>query len=122
MELTNIRQDQVSKAKTFDLVFPSFEDWFYDQDGPHLLCTWGDKDLPLIRDECRRHDVDDSFLPGWIDLKAQYARIYGLAKPVGLLKALEYIESPFEGSHHRAIDDAFNTTRLFLHLLDRWQY
>jgi inhibitor of KinA sporulation pathway (predicted exonuclease) len=122
IDLTGITQDQVSKAKTFGQVFPLFEDWFYKEDGPHLLCTWGGKDMDMIKDECLRHDLDHLFLPTCINLKAQYARMQKLNKEVGLVKALEFLDIDFEGSHHRALDDAYNTTKLFLRLLDRWQY
>jgi inhibitor of KinA sporulation pathway (predicted exonuclease) len=121
-DLTGITQEQVDKAKSFETVFPQFEDWFFDVDGPQLICTWGEKDVDMIRSECQRHDVDGSFLPAWIDLKSQYANLHQLSKKVGLRKALEFLEIEFEGSPHRAIDDAFNTTKLFVHFLDRWQY
>lgn len=121
-DLTGITQSQVSKAKSFEHIFPKFEDWFYALDGPHLLCTWGAMDMPLIYAECARHDVDGTFLPAAIDLKSQYAYMHRLSKEVGLQKALEYTEIEFEGSHHRALDDAFNTAKLFLHYRDRWQY
>ena len=121
-DLTGITQDQVSKARSFEQVFHQFEDWFLREDGPHLICTWGSKDLQLIMDECIRHDVDAGFLPGWINLKSQYAHIHGFRKEPGLLKALEQSEILFEGSPHSALDDAFNTTKLFLRFMDRWQY
>jgi inhibitor of KinA sporulation pathway (predicted exonuclease) len=121
-DLTNITQEQVSKARTFGHVFPLFEDWFYARESPHLLCTWGGKDMEMISAECARHDLDHLFLPDCINLKTQYARMHRLPKEVGLMKALEYSDIEFEGSHHRALDDAFNTTKLFLQLLDRWQY
>lgn len=122
MELTGIKQDQINKAKLFDRVFPDFQEWLEGHDHPQLMCTWGAKDIPIIRDECRRHDIDDRFLPHSINLKAQYASIHQLSKEPGLQKALEYSSIEFEGSPHRAIDDAFNTTKLFLQYLDRWQY
>ena len=121
-ELTGITQEQVGKAKSFEHVFPLFEDWFYHLDGPHLMCTWGGMDMELIHAESSRHDVDDMFLPPCINLKEQYAMMHRLPKEVGLIKALEYAEIDFEGSHHRALDDAYNTAKLFLHYLDRWQY
>jgi len=121
-ELTGITQMHINKAKSFEHIFPLFEDWYFAQDGPHLLCTWGGKDMELINAECSRHDVDGGFLPPCIDLRAQYAMMHRLPKEVGLLKALEYTEIEFEGSNHRALDDAFNTAKLFLHYRDRWQY
>ena len=122
MDLTGISQEQVSKSKPFDQAFLRFEEWLHDIDGTSVLCTWGARDMEIIREECERHDQDASALPMAINLKAQYARIHNLPREVGLMKALEFIEMEFEGSHHRAIDDAFNTTKLFLHYLDRWQY
>ena len=122
MELTNITQEQINKAKPFEKVFTDFQEWMEDQETPQLICTWGSKDIPLIRDECRAHDMDCAFLPETINLKAQYASMHHLTKEIGLMKALDHAGIDFEGSHHRALDDAFNTTKLFLHFLDQWQY
>lgn len=122
LELTGIKQEQVSKARHFNKVFPEFQEWLEGHDQPMLLCTWGEKDMVIIRNECRTHDIDDSFLPKSINLKTQYASIHQLGREVGLQKALEYSQIEFEGSPHRAIDDAYNTTTLFLQYLDRWQY
>lgn len=121
-ELTGIAQEQVDKAKRFDFVIQSFQDWLETIDDPQLLCTWGAMDTGMIHEECRRHDVDPDFLPSGINLKAQYARMHELSKEAGLLKALEYHDIEFEGSPHRAGDDAFNTGKLFIRLLDQWQF
>ncbi len=122
MELTTISQDQVNKARTFNQVIQSFHDWLEMEDAHALICTWGDKDIDIIKAECQRHNYNASFLPPSINLKAQYASIHRLRKEVGLQKALERNAIEFEGTPHRAIDDAYNTSRLFLQLLDRWQY
>lgn len=122
MELTTITQEQVSKARTFPVAFSKFEDWMLKPDEPQIICTWGDKDMDIIRAECRRHDYDDDFLPRAIDLKAQYAGFQRLSREVGLLKALEYNDIEFEGTPHRAVDDAYHTARLFIRFLDRWIY
>ena len=122
MELTGITQDQVNKAKRFESVFTDFQEWMETHDQPQLICTWGAKDMVIIRDECKVHDMDCSFLPHSINLKAQFASMHQLGKEIGLLKALDSAGIEFEGSPHRAIDDAFNTTRLFLQYLDQWEY
>jgi inhibitor of KinA sporulation pathway (predicted exonuclease) len=121
-DLTGIQQEQVNKARPFNMVFPVFEDWFYKIDQPHIMCTWGAKDMEIISADCKRHDLDESFLPICINLKAQFAKAMRFPKEVGLLKALDYAEIEFEGQHHRALDDAYNTTRLFLRYLDHWAY
>ena len=78
--------------------------------------------MVIIREECRAHDVDQDAFPQSINLKSQYADMHQLGKEVGLLKALEFTGIEFEGSPHRAIDDAYNTAHLFLHYLDQWRY
>jgi 3'-5' exoribonuclease 1 len=121
-ELTTITQNQVDKAKKFDVVFPEFLDWLDALDQPQLICTWGAKDMEIIADECRAHDIDIRTLPKSINLKSQYASMNHLGKEVGLLKALEYSEIEFEGTPHRANDDAYNTALLFMQYQDQWQY
>ncbi len=121
-DLTGITQAQINQARTFNIIFEMFEVWLEEYDEPYLLCTWGAKDMPFIFADCERHDLDYSFLPKAIDLKYQYAQIHQLGKEVGLAKALEYNAIEFEGNRHRAIDDAYNTSRLFLAYLDLWQY
>jgi 3'-5' exoribonuclease 1 len=121
-ELTGITQEMVDKARRFDVVGQRFQDWLETIDGQLLLCTWGAKDVPILLGECKRHDIDPDFLPRAINLKAQYAQIHKLYKEVGLMKAIERSGIEFEGEAHRAINDAYNTARLFLQHLDHWQY
>jgi inhibitor of KinA sporulation pathway (predicted exonuclease) len=121
-ELTHITQDLVDKARKFDVVFSRFQEWLEGIDHPQLLCTWGAKDIPILLAECKRHDFDADFLPPAINLKSQYAQLHKLYKEVGLMKAIEHSGLEFEGDAHRAIHDAYNTTRLFLQYIDHWQY
>ena len=121
-ELTGISQDQVTKARPFEEVYYQFQEWLEHHDQPQIICTWGAKDMVIIREECRAHDVDQDAFPQSINLKSQYADMHQLGKEVGLLKALEFTGIEVEGSPHRAIDDAYNTAHLVLHYLDRWRY
>src|SRR6185369_485921 len=38
-ELTTITQEQVNKAKTFNHVFQSFQEWLEQEDSAQLICT-----------------------------------------------------------------------------------
>lgn len=42
-------------------------------------------------------------------------------KQIGLKKAIEREEIDFEGQQHRAINDAFNLTKLFIKHFDNWE-
>ena len=72
MELTNITQEQINKAKRFENVFTDFQEWMDSHDQPQLLCTWGHKDMIIIREDCSAHDLDCSFLPKAINRKSQF--------------------------------------------------
>lgn len=122
-ELTGIAQAKIDAARHFPDVFDRWQDWVMDEsDASHILATWGSKDLPSLQSECRRYRMNPDVFPPVVNLKEQFARMHNLAKPAGLLKALDMAGIDFEGEHHRALDDAFNTAKLFARYLDRWAY
>lgn len=121
-ELTGIDQAKIDSAKHFSSAYERLIHWIEDVDSTHLFCTWGSKDLPALQSECRRFRLEPDALPAAINLKEQFAAMHRLAKPAGLIKALDMAGLDFEGDHHRALDDAFNTARLFERYLDRWAY
>jgi inhibitor of KinA sporulation pathway (predicted exonuclease) len=110
IELTGIQQSDVDGADTFPLVFPRFMGWT----GPesYTLCSWGAYDLKQFRVDCARHGMPlpESFKQH-LNLKQVFADIEG-AKPCGMKRALQRLEIPLEGRHHRAIDDARNIARI----------
>ncbi len=55
------------------------------------------------------------------DIKSLFALLHGLEREVGLLAALELAGLPVEGTHHRGVDDAWNTAGLLAALLTRWR-
>jgi inhibitor of KinA sporulation pathway (predicted exonuclease) len=52
------------------------------------------------------------------------SKVYKLEKhqQMGLKPALEMLEIPFNGTHHRAMDDAINTARILVKLFDQFQF
>ena len=109
--LTGITQDEVDSADTFDRVLGHFHDW-YDQDGDILLCSWGAKDHQLLEGDMALHRIEDG-LPDYIELKEQYYAIKDMHKKMGLKRVLDREGFDFEGTHHRALDDATNLSYLF---------
>ncbi len=120
--LTGIVQEDVDRARPFERVGASFEDWIYDNSDEYVLCSWGDKDHDLLTDDCLRQGLDTEWLDNYIDLKEQYHRIKGLHRKRGLRRTLSNEGFEFEGNHHRAFDDAANLYRLFLKYRDQWMY
>ena len=121
-DLTGIEQGDVDSAATYDRVIRSFMDWVEVDSSDYTLCSWGDKDLELLQDDCSRHDIETDWLDHYIDLKGQYHQIKGLQRKRGLKRTLSHENIEFEGSHHRALDDAQNLYTLFVKYKDSWMY
>ena len=121
-ELTNISQRNVDRAHTFSPVIEEFFDWgdIYDQD--YLLIAWGKEDRTLLKTDCQLHDVETDWLHPHLNLKKAYKALKQLHKPTGLRKTLNIEGFEFEGIHHRAIDDAVNTVKIFRQYVDEWPY
>lgn len=121
-ELTGIEQNQVQRAAKFTRVIDLFFEWSDLFEEPYLLLSWGKMDVTLLQNDCALHEVDADWLQTYIDMKSQYKSIRKLRKPIGLKKALTREGFEFDGQHHRAIDDATNTVKLFLKYFDEWQF
>lgn len=121
-ELTHIEQEQIDRAEFFPSAVDRFLEWSECDLEEMLLVTWGKQDLTLIKDDCARHDMLADWLSPHLDLKASYKNLKRLKKPYGLRKTLDREGFEFDGQHHRAIDDAYNTTKIFCRYIDEWPY
>ncbi len=122
-ELTSISQDQIDRAKSFDIVLDQFHNWCGDfEDKDFKLFSWGKFDPEMLINDCKLHDLDSYWIEGSIDIKRQYKELKRLSKQVGLDKALRMEGREFEGTRHRAFDDAENTAHIFLEYRDEWVY
>jgi 3'-5' exoribonuclease 1 len=115
-ELTHIRQGEVDNAPAFPEAFSAFLDWIGGRQ--FKLCSWGQFDYDLFQSEFARHGVDfpDTF-GGHLNLKDLFVGAYNARPGVGLKAAMKKMGLTFEGSPHRAIDDARNTARIARMLL-----
>jgi inhibitor of KinA sporulation pathway (predicted exonuclease) len=117
-ELTGIRQRNVDGAPGFPEVLSRLMA-FLEQVGRVLLCSWGDYDRGQLKKDCRYHKVRYPFGKKHVNLKQCFAdRIR--CRQCGMEQALKMLHMDLQGTHHRAIDDARNTTRIVraLSLLD----
>jgi len=121
-ELTTISQSDVNKASTFPSVIEAFQDWIDIYDEDYLLCSWGQFDARLLRQDCRLHRLEDDWLDYHINLRQQYTDLRRLTRRRGLRAVVEAEGFEFTGQHHRAIDDAINLAKIFVKYLDSWQH
>lgn len=121
-QLTSISQEDVDQAPTFDRVYKKFVDWmeYSATSSDYRLASWGSMDLDLLLDDCSHHQLHLDWEDDYMDLKKIYNRYKGNSKPFGLKKSLRKEKIEFKGIEHRAIDDAYNLTQLFIKYIDIW--
>ena len=108
--LTSIRQEQVDEADYFYQVFPEFVEWIGGE--PFKLCSWGAYDLNQFRTDCARHKLEfPETFNAHINLKNKFTKAMNVER-CGMTTALEILNIPLEGTHHRGIDDARNIAKI----------
>ena len=119
---TGITQDDVGAAGTLAQVVRDFIEWIGPEE--YFLCAWGPDDQRQFVQECRQHQISTDWIVNHNNLQKMLSKIYKLEKhqQMGLKPALEMLEIPFEGSHHRALDDAMNTAQILVKLFDKLQF
>ncbi|XP_037546307.1 ERI1 exoribonuclease 2 [Nematolebias whitei] len=99
-----------SKQQACSATFPS-----------QKLCTfltWSDWDLGVcLQYECKRKQLNKpDVLNSWVDLRSTYRLFYN-KKPKGLNGALQDLGIQFSGREHSGLDDARNTARLAVRMM-----
>ncbi len=121
VELTGITQLMVNRAKTFPEVIEEFQDWI-NLDDEFVLCAWGDFDKKQLKRDCEAHRLDTWWLDEFLNMKTQYEQFKRLTKRTSMVSALKREGYEYVGRQHRAIDDAFNLTKIFNCYLGEWSW
>lgn len=111
---TGITQENIQHAPQLPQAVEAFRQWIGSE--PYYLCAWGPDDkFQLIR-SCNEHKIPLDWISNHNDIQKQFSkkRSTETYRQIGLKRALELLEIPFEGSHHRAVDDAINTAKVFI--------
>jgi len=120
-DLTSITQEEVDNAEIFPVVFEKFINWVIQTAKCKIeditLCSWGYYDKKQLMKDCQFHNIKYPFITHR-SIKHEFAK-KRRTKPVGLKKALEICGIKFEGTHHRALDDAKNIAKIFIK--EKWK-
>jgi inhibitor of KinA sporulation pathway (predicted exonuclease) len=119
---TGITQEDVSGAGTLSQVIRDYTEWMGTEE--YFLCAWGPDDQRQLVQECRQQQISTDWIVNHNNLQKMLSKVYKLEKhqQMGLKPALEMLEIPFSGSHHRAMDDAINTAQILVKLFDQFQF
>jgi inhibitor of KinA sporulation pathway (predicted exonuclease) len=123
-ELTSIGQLDVDEADPFPDVLARFKDRFAllgDETDPRFT-SWGAYDRKQLMDDCLKHGARYPFeRRNHLNLKQLATEVLSLPRNRrGTAKAFAYLGLEFQGTAHRAIDDARNYAFLLQYLLSNF--
>ena len=79
--------------------------------------SYGDYDRRLFEKQCAARDILYPFGATHINVKNLMALMVGLPREVGMMQAMTIMDLTVEGTHHRGVDDAWNTGLLLSKLI-----
>jgi inhibitor of KinA sporulation pathway (predicted exonuclease) len=118
-QLTTITADMVANAPPLGDAIRIIEQDYNPSE--RLFAAWGDYDRGQFMRNCELYGLEYPFGPTFLNIKNLFATALGLAKEEGVDAACARVGLPFEGTHHRGGDDAWNIAGLFIWLLERFR-
>lgn len=106
-ELTTLTQSQVERGVTFEHACRVLRRKY--RAGDRVWASYGDYDRRQFEKQCRERNILYPFGPTHINIKNLLAVFHGLQHEVGMMDAMRLMRLPVEGTHHRGVDDAWNT-------------
>ena len=104
-----VEEKGISLKRAIDILVDKYDSnrciWF----------SWGDQDRTFIERDCRYYKLPNPFHVNYIDARDIYCMKHFTEPSVE--NALKELGMEFEGSPHRAGDDAYNTARILRELL-----
>jgi inhibitor of KinA sporulation pathway (predicted exonuclease) len=108
-ELTHISQEDINSAEEPNIVLQQFLEWSQNC----VLGSWGDFDPDIIKRELHKNKI---ILPNdiaFINIKKVYLSIKHFPSTYSLQDSLKKEKIVFNGTQHRAYDDAYNTYLIY---------
>lgn len=122
IKLTGISQPLINAAPTFKTAIEQFKLWLGQED--YYLAAWGPCDRRHLVQQCRQEKIALQWLKNYTDLQCQFSKLNKTGEAyaqIGLKRSLEMMNLHLFGTHHCALDDAFNTAKLFKLLFKQFQ-
>ncbi len=113
--LTTLTQKVVETGIGFREACLKLEDEY--QTKKRVWASYGDFDRRQFERECRLKNVPYPFGSRHINAKTLFAIKHRLAEEIGMEQALGLLGLELIGTHHRGVDDAYNTARLLFTLI-----
>ena len=114
-QLTTLTQAQVEQGIAFAAACSLLKKKYFSKE--RVWASYGDYDRRQFERQCQSLKVSYPFDTRHINVKSLFAIIHALPQEVGMDKALELLNLPLEGTHHRGGDDAWNIAAILSRLL-----
>lgn len=115
MDLMTLTQAQVEGGISFEAACRFLVESLDSRAG--TWASYGDYDRKQFARQCASLAVPYPFGEAHLNIKSLFARAHGLPREVGMAAALNLLERPLEGTHHRGGDDALNIAGILADLL-----
>lgn len=115
-QLTTLTQEQVDSGVSFDKACSLLRDKYIAHQ--RIWASYGEFDKNQFQRQCERRSLRYPFSNRHINVKTWLALMYALEREIGMEKALERLNLPLEGTHHRGGDDAKNIARILSKLME----
>lgn len=116
-QLTTLTQEQVDQGILFSEAIEHLRREYAPAE--RTWASYGDYDRVMLQQQCMDRRVHYPFNRTHINVKNLLAVGMNLPHEVGLDRALEMLNLPLEGTHHRGDDDAWNIAAILNLLLKR---
>jgi inhibitor of KinA sporulation pathway (predicted exonuclease) len=116
-KLTTLTQEQVEQGVSFAEAIEILRQEY--RPAERTWASYGDFDRIALQRQCEQRGVSYPFGRTHLNVKNLLAISLNLPHEVGLDRALDLLEIPMEGTHHRGDDDAWNIAAVLAALLER---
>lgn len=114
-KLTTLTDNDVNSGVSFkdacDMLVNTFDS------KRRVWASYGNYDKRQFEDQCERENIEYPFFRSHINIKTLFAITHSLKKEVGMIKALNILQMPLVGTHHRGGDDSRNIANILLKIL-----
>lgn len=114
-ELTSLTQELVNGGLDFADACAALREKC--QSPRRIWASFGAYDRNQFLSQCAAFDVPYPFTDAHINVKASFAAVAELSRPLGMAGVLKRLGLPLEGTHHRGGDDAWNIAAILRHLV-----
>ncbi|QTD39020.1 exonuclease domain-containing protein [Polaribacter batillariae] len=101
-----IEEEGVSLTEACNILMKEYQSEYYQFAG------YGAYDQRFFREQCKKKNIFYPMHHSYTNVKVALSKKLGIRRGLGMDKALQKLNIPLEGTHHRGVDDAKNIAKI----------